>query len=75
MGVRELDLSDCHVNSLSDKINAVPGLRTSTGEFLIFISNMSTYLVSLLGHPPLHVHVESTWTTSLSTKHFLLEDT
>lgn len=43
MGVRELDLSDCHVNSLSDKINAVPGLRTSTGEFFIFISNMSTY--------------------------------
>ena len=35
MGVRELDLSACHVNSLSDKINAVPGLRTSTGESLI----------------------------------------
>lgn len=32
VGVRELDLSACHVNTLSDKINAVPGLRTSTGK-------------------------------------------
>lgn len=47
MGVRELDLSDCHVNSLSDKINAVPGLRTSTGEYLGLIAS---YLISLLSY-------------------------
>jgi hypothetical protein len=31
VGVRELDLSTCHAASFTDKINAVPGLRTSTG--------------------------------------------
>lgn len=32
IGVRELDLSACHVNTFADKINhAVPGLKTSTG--------------------------------------------
>ena len=35
MGIRELDLSACHVNSLSDKINAVPGLKTSTGRSIL----------------------------------------
>lgn len=31
-GVRELDLSACHQHSITDRINAVPGLRTSAGE-------------------------------------------
>jgi len=31
MGVRELDLRACHPNSLTERINAVPGLKTSTG--------------------------------------------
>lgn len=32
VAIRELDLSACHANTLSDKINAVPGLKTSTGK-------------------------------------------
>lgn len=32
--ITELDLSAaCHPNSIADRINAVPGLKTSTGEF------------------------------------------
>jgi len=40
VGVRELDLSACHVNTLSDKINAVPGLRTSTAFFTFLRANL-----------------------------------
>jgi len=31
--ITELDLSTCHPNSLANRINAVPGLKSSTGEF------------------------------------------
>ena len=36
--VTELDLSNaCHPNTIVDRINAVPGLKTSTGEENIFL--------------------------------------
>lgn len=32
VGIRELDLTACNPHTLSDKINSVPGLKTSTGK-------------------------------------------
>ena len=41
IGVRELDLSACHVNTFADKINhAVPGLKTSTAFFTFLRANL-----------------------------------
>ncbi|KAI6785423.1 uncharacterized protein J7T54_007065 [Emericellopsis cladophorae] len=40
VGVRELDLSACHVNTFSDTINAVPGLKTSTAFFTFLRANL-----------------------------------
>lgn len=36
VAITELDLSNCRPNSIADRINDVPGLKTSTGEFLFF---------------------------------------
>jgi hypothetical protein len=36
MSIRELDLSSCHPNTIADKINAVPVLKTSAGKNLTF---------------------------------------
>lgn len=36
--ITELNLSSCQPNSLVDRINAVPGLKTSTGKFTLFTS-------------------------------------
>jgi hypothetical protein len=35
--VAELDLGSCSSNSIADRINAVPGLKTSTGMHLVFL--------------------------------------
>lgn len=41
--ITELDLSICQQNTLVDRINAVPGLKTSAGEFEILpLFNFST---------------------------------
>jgi hypothetical protein len=44
--ITELDLSICQQNTLVDRINAVPGLKTSAGEFLKFF-----FLSSFLKRP------------------------
>lgn len=38
--ITELDLSTCHPNSLSNRINAVPGLKTSTAFFTFLRANL-----------------------------------
>jgi len=37
MAIKELDLTACHQNTIADRINAVPGLKTSTGKQPRFI--------------------------------------
>ncbi|KAK4191960.1 hypothetical protein QBC35DRAFT_485196 [Podospora australis] len=39
-GVTELDLSACHPNSIVDRINAMPGLKTSTAFFTFLRANL-----------------------------------
>ena len=72
VGVRELDLSACHVNTLSDKINAVPGLRTSTGKFDQFFPFLFFLQHGGCRHPPsisgaacpLRIRMVSPWGSS-----------
>jgi hypothetical protein len=56
--VRELDLSACSPNSLTDRINAVPGLKTSTGTL-----PLSTVLV-----PFIHVHFKLLFAAPVSVR-------
>lgn len=39
-GVTELDLSACHKNSIVDRINSMPGLKTSTAFFTFLRANL-----------------------------------
>ncbi|KAJ9148914.1 Acetyltransferase [Pleurostoma richardsiae] len=39
--IRELDLSACHPNSIADRINAVPGLKTSAAFFTFLRANLA----------------------------------
>ncbi|KAK3324132.1 acetyltransferase [Cercophora scortea] len=39
--VTELDLSACHPNTIADRINAVPGLKTSTAFFTFLRANLN----------------------------------
>lgn len=43
--ITELDLSTCHPNSIVNRINAVPGLKSSTGTFNYFLKTF--YFASL----------------------------
>jgi hypothetical protein len=44
--ITELDLSACHPSTIVDRINAVPGLKTSTGKLaqILFISRTAPLL-------------------------------
>lgn len=72
MGVRELDLSACHVNSLSDKINAVPGLRTSTAFFTFLRANLvlsASAMSSCANTPILEPATPTTYPPTYHHKH------